>query len=347
MTPKQSATRPEAEEAALKTVDTSSEDYELSMEPEWREDTRRAYRTIESMGASVRLLREEDVLEVLDGAVDMHVHAFPDPLIDTGWDQVQTTKAATDAGMHGLIFKAHTFPTAATVPFVNQAVEDYARATGKRAAHAYGGIVLNNYVGGLNPESVEMAARLDAKCVWLPSHDSAHHNRVLGEGGGIELLDDDDMPVAPLYEIFDLVAAHNMILDPCHAGTKQRFVVVREARKRGVDKFMITHPNWNVTKMTIEQEIELSRLGAYIGLFAYGDIPNFNNPNCDSQFVLECIRRVGPEHCIIASDLGTVVNVPPVEGMKLFVRILLASGMSKADVRQMCVDNPRRLLGLS
>jgi predicted metal-dependent phosphotriesterase family hydrolase len=153
------------------------------------------------------------------------------------------------------------------------------------------------------------------------------------------------MPVPPLYDIFDLVAKHNMILDPCHAGTKQRFVVVREARKRGVEKFMITHPNWNVTKMTIEQEIELAKMGAFIGLFAYGDIPNFNNPNCDSQFVIECIRRVGPERCIIASDLGTVVNVPPVEGMKLFVRILLASGLSKADVRQMCVTNPRQLLG--
>src|SRR5260370_24590055 len=130
--------------------------YELSMEPKWREDTKRAYTTIESMGKTVRLLKEDDVLEVLDGAFDMHLHAFPDPLIDTGWDQVQITKAATDAGMGGLLFKAHTFPTATTVHVVNHAVADYARATGKRPARAYGSVVLNNYVGGLNPESVEM-----------------------------------------------------------------------------------------------------------------------------------------------------------------------------------------------
>jgi predicted metal-dependent TIM-barrel fold hydrolase len=61
---------------------------------------------------------------------------------------------------------------------------------------------------------------------------------------------------------------------------------------------------------------------------------------------LEAIRRIGPEHVIIASDLGTVVNVPPVEGLKLFVRILLASGVSKQDIRRMCVDNPHELLGL-
>lgn len=321
--------------------------YELSMEPKWREDAKRAYVTIESMGERVRLLKEEDVLEVLQGAYDMHCHAFPDPLIDTGWDQIQVMKAATDVGMGGVVFKAHTFPTAATVPFVNQVVEEYAVTVGKEPAHAYGGIVLNNYVGGLNPESVEMCARLGGKVVWLPSHDSAHHNRVIGEPGGIELLDEDDKPLPELYNIFEIIAANDMILDPCHASTKERFIIVEEAKKLGVKRFMITHPNWNVTKMTLEQEVEISKLGAYIGLFAYGDIPNFNNPNCDPLYVLECIKRVGPDRCIIASDLGTVVNVPPVEGMKLFVRILLASGVSKTDIRKMCVENPKRLLGLA
>ena len=325
---------------------TTEQCYELSMEQEWRDDTRRAYDAIESMGARVRLLSEGDVLEVLADAIDVHVHAFPDPLIDTGWDQVQVTKAATEAGMHGCLFKAHTFPTAATVPFVNQAVEAWAKERDLRPAHAYGSIVLNKYVGGLYPESVEMAARLGARCVWLPSHDNIHHHQVLGEPGGIELLDEEDKPVEALREIFALVAENDMALDPCHSGTKDRFVVIKEAKKAGVKRFVITHPNWNVTKMTLDQQVELSKLGAYMTLFAYGDIPNFNNPNCDPLYALEAIRRIGPEHLIIASDLGTVVNVPPVEGLKLFVRILLASGIAKQDICRMCVDNPHSLLGV-
>lgn len=322
--------------------------YELSMEQEWKDDTHRAYVTIESMGASVRLLKEDDVMEVLDGAFDMHVHAFPDPLIDTGWDQFQVTKMATDAGMGGCNFKAHTFPTASTVPFVNMMVEEYAKNTGKKPAKAYGGIVLNYFSGGLNPDSVEMVARLGGKTVWLPSHDSAHHNRIIDDPGThwIELLDENDKPVPALYKIFEIVAANDMILDPCHASTKQRFVVIEEAKKMGVKRFMITHPNWNVTKMTMDQMIEISRMGAYIGLFAYGDIPNYNNPKCDPNYFMECIKKIGPEHCFLASDLGTLVNVPPVEGMKLFVRILLANGFKKADIRKMIVDNPRYLLNL-
>jgi len=96
--------------------------FELSMEPEWREDCKRAYGMILEMGDRIMTITEEEVHELMRGAIDMHVHAFPDPEIDTGWDQVNVAKRATDAGMGGVVFKAHTFPTAATVPFVQQAV---------------------------------------------------------------------------------------------------------------------------------------------------------------------------------------------------------------------------------
>jgi hypothetical protein len=56
----------------------------LSPEEKVIEDTRRAYVTISSMGARERLLIEEHVREVLEGAYAKHLQAFPDPLIDTG-----------------------------------------------------------------------------------------------------------------------------------------------------------------------------------------------------------------------------------------------------------------------
>lgn len=322
------------------------EDYELSMEPKWREDTQRAYRTILSMGDRVKMITEDDVLELLAGAVDIHVHAIPDPEIDVGWDQLEITRKATDIGMAAVVFKAHTIATAATVYYVQKAVDEYARGVGKNPAKAFGGITLNDYHGGLNPKAVQMCADLGGKVVWLPSHSSAHHKRVMGEPGGIELLDENDRPVPELYEIFKIIAENDMILDPCHAGTKQRFVIIREAKKLGVKKIVITHPNWNVTKATHEQMVEMGKTGAYIGLFMYGDVPNFNNPNCDPMEMFEIIRKVGPEHIVLASDLGTVVNMPPWEGMKLFVRILLANGVDRKDIRKMCVDNPSALLNI-
>lgn len=322
------------------------EDYELSMELKWRDDTKRAYTTILSMGDKVKMITENDVLELLDGAVDIHVHAAPDPEIDVGWDQLEITQKATDIGMGAVVFKAHTIPTAATVYYVQKAVDEYAKSIEKKPAKAFGGITLNDYQGGLNPEAVQMCADLGGKVVWLPSHSSAHHKRVMGQSGGIELLDEHDKPVPELYEIFKIIAENNMILDPCHAGTKQRFVIIKEAKKLGVEKIVITHPNWNVTKATHEQMVEMGKMGAYIGLFMYGDVPNFNNPNCDPMEMFEIIKKVGSEHIVLASDLGTVVNMPPWEGMKLFMRLLLANGVDRKDIRKMCVDNSSALLDI-
>lgn len=320
--------------------------FELSMEPKWREDGKRAYTLIEKMGATIMSITEEDVDEIIEGAIDMHVHAWPDPLIDTGWDQIDIGKRACEAGMKAIVFKSHTVPTAVTVPFVQKAVDKYAQNIEKKPTHMFGGVTLNYYVGGLNPAAVEVCAKLGGKVVWLPSHDSAHHHRVIGESGGIELLTEDGKVLPQLKEIFKIVAENNMILDPCHAGTKERFKVIEEAKKAGVERIIITHPNWNVTKATIEQQKKMGKMGAYIGLFMYGAVPHFNNPNCDPLEMLEIIKQVGPEHIVIATDLGTVVNVHPVVGMKLFIRILLACGIEKKDIETMIKKNPFELLGL-
>jgi len=321
--------------------------FELSMEPKWREDTKRAYNTILSMGDKVKTITENDSIELLQDAIDMHVHSIPDPEIDVGWDQLEIMKNATNIGMAGVVFKSHTIPTAATVYYVQKAIDDYAIAIDKKPAKAFGGITLNYYQGGLNPAAVQMCADLDGKMVWLPSHDSYHHRQVMGLPGGIKLLDDNDKPVPELYEIFKIVAENDMILDPCHTGTRQRFIIIKEAKKIGVKKIVITHPNWNVTKATHEQMAEMGKMGVFIGLFMYGDVPNFNNPNCDPMEMFEIIKKVGPDHIVLASDLGTVINMPPWEGMKLFMRILIAKGLDKKDIRKMCADNPSWLLGLN
>jgi microsomal dipeptidase-like Zn-dependent dipeptidase len=198
----------------------------------------------------------------------------------------------------------------------------------------------------LNPAAVEMCAELGGKVVWLPSHDSAHQKRVMGLSGGIELTDSRGNLVPELHEIFKIVAENDMILDPCHAGTKERFMIIKAAKENGVKKIVITHPNWNVTKATHDQMAEMGKMGAFIGLFMYGDVPNFNNPNCDPMEMFKIIEKVGSEHIVLASDLGTVINMPPWEGMKLFMRILIANGVSRKDIRRMCKDNSSRLLGL-
>lgn len=322
------------------------EDYEPSFEPKYRNDAKRAYHTVESMGASLGTITEEQVAELMSGACDLHIHCWPDPLIDTGWSQSNIAKRATDAGMKAVLFKSMTMPTAFTAPYVQEIVDLYAEQKEVWPVQVYGGIVCNYYVGGLFPESVEVCARAGGKKVWLPSHDSAHHHRVMGEKGGIELLDAKGKPRKELMEILEIVKKYDQILDPCHASVKERFVVIDAARKMGIKKIMLTHPNWNVNRATIEQQAEMARRGAFVGLFMYSSVNHFNNPNGDPLEMLEIIKQVGPDRIVMSTDLGTMLNVHPVEGMKLFIRLLLALGVSAKNIEKMVKKNAEYLLGI-
>jgi hypothetical protein len=58
------------------------------------------------------------------------------------------------------------------------------------------------------------------------------------------------------------------------------------------------------------------------------------------------IRAAGPEHSVLASDLGQVGNPPVEDGLALLADRLLAAGFSEDEVRLMAVSNTRRLAGV-
>lgn len=324
-----------------------SEVEEEALKPEWRQKAKLSYHTVEDYGAKGNI-SEETVMAILQGGIDIHVHGYPEALVDTGWDFAWEAKNAYDSGMRAIVCKSMLSDTAPMAYFVQQIVERHARdreAT-RRPFSVFGGVVLNWSVGGLNPIAAATSAKLGAKIIWLPSHDSAHHMRVLEEGQGIEILDKNDKVRPELSEIIDIVKTNNIILDLCHTSTKERMVITEEASKRGVSKILLTHPQWNINRMSVEQMAEISKMGAFIGLFLYTAFPHFNNPTCDRREVLDIIEKVGVDKCVMATDFGSMLNPPPVEGMKLYIRLLLAMGVQEKDIRTMLIDNPTKLLGL-
>lgn len=321
---------------------------EESLTPTWRERAKLSYTTVEHYGEAGNIY-EEDVASILEGGIDIHVHGYPDALVDAGWNFAWEAKSAYDARMRAIVFKSMHSDTAPMAYFVQQIVDEYARQKDEepRPFGCYGGVVLNWAVGGLNPIAAETSAKLGAKIIWLPSHDSAHHVQVLEEDTpGVEVIDDQGRPLPELIEIFKIVAEHDIILDLCHTSTRERFVITEEAQKHGVKKILLTHPQWNVNRMSVDQMAEIAEMGAYIGLFLYSAFPHFNNPVCDREEVLQIIEKVGPEKCVMATDFGSMLNPPPVEGMKLYIRLLLAMGVDKKDIRKMLVTNPSKLLGI-
>jgi predicted metal-dependent phosphotriesterase family hydrolase len=63
--------------------------------------------------------------------------------------------------------------------------------------------------------------------------------------------------------------------------------------------------------------------------------------------MVEAIRAVGAEHCIITTDLGQYMNPPAAEGMRMFIALLLKNGITEHEIELMAKVNPSKLLGLN
>ena len=60
----------------------------------------------------------------------------------------------------------------------------------------------------------------------------------------------------------------------------------------------------------------------------------------------QAIRAIGPEFCILSSDLGQRGNALPPDGFAAFFAALRARGLSEQEVDRMSKQNPAKLLGL-
>ncbi len=288
----------------------------------------------------------------LEGAVDMHLHSYPD-LIPRIADDRTVAEAAANAGMAAIQLKCHIESTVS-------------RAYGLRGAFpnrpdfkVFGGIVLNRYVGGINPQAVEATLRLGGKTVWMPTIDAAYHalkhggtgrydvqttGQARSEDPGISILGEDGRLTGATYEVIDLVAKYNAILATCHLSPQEIFELVKAARQRGVQKILITHPYFKVPKLTLEQVQELVAMGAYAELGYCTVSPMWAYATIDEKKHL--IETVGPERCILMSDAGQRHNPMPHEALRIFAQSLFEKGVPESAIRKMMVDNPRQLLDM-
>ena len=81
----------------------------------------------------------EDARELLRGAIDVHVHASPDPYAQRRMDAAALVERAVEAGMGGIVLKSHEYNTQPLAWLLNRQHEEI---------RVYGGIALDHCVGG-------------------------------------------------------------------------------------------------------------------------------------------------------------------------------------------------------
>jgi microsomal dipeptidase-like Zn-dependent dipeptidase len=96
--------------------------------------------------------------------------------------------------------------------------------------------------------------------------------------------------------------------------------------------------------MTIPQMQQATKSGAFIE-FVGGSLATADAKARIDGFA-DAIRKIGPEFCILSSDLGQRGNALPPDGFGEFISALRARGFSEKETDMMSKRNPARLLGL-
>ena len=68
---------------------------------------------------------------------------------------------------------------------------------------------------------------------------------------------------------------------------------------------------------------------------------------CTWEAVFAATRAVGARNTVWGSDLGQVFNPPVEDGLALMADRFLAAGFSEEEVRDMAVENTRRVAGVA
>lgn len=273
----------------------------------------------------------------LSGVIDIHVHAAPDS-VPRSIDAISLARLAKSRGMRGLVLKNHYEPTAALAWVVRKIVP---------GIEIFGGIDLNRTVGGVNPAAVErMTMMLGARgrVVWMPTFDAENQVRYSRENRPYVPVESGGELLPEVKQVIGIVAKNKLTLETGHSSAVEGLMIIREARKQGVEHIVVTHAMLAPVRMTISQMKEAAGLGAYIE-FVYNGLIGRNKIFDMAEYV-QAIRQVGPDHCILASDLGQVGNPLHPDGLLKFFQSLKEHGFTDAEIGRMSRTNPAKALGL-
>ncbi len=271
--------------------------------------------------------------DFLEDAIDLHVHSAPD--VDRRrYNDLDLAREAAAAGMGAILIKSHQNSTVERAWLVSKVV------TGIKV---FGGLVLNDTVGGLNVAAVKLALAMGAKEIWMPTRSALNHRSYHGESGGISILDANGGLVPEALAILEAVAQTDCILSTGHLSPREAVVLIHEAKRCGVRKVLVTHPEWAPTFYSFKQQKDLAQLGHVWFERCFVSTTHL----CGSvpfPVIEQAIIEAGVETTVLSTDLGQPQTPPPAEGLRLYAERLRSSGFSADHIHQMMCTNPAHLL---
>lgn len=296
------------------------------------------------------------------GVVETHYHIGPE-LLPRRYDVAALAECAREWGAT-IVLKNHTYPT---TPLAALARAHY-------GVRFLGSVVLNRFVGGLNPDAVLGAVsgnRANVSdgdgehppvVVWMPTVHARAHLDVLGRAfdprwsgaavadpapreAPVDAFDDGGRPRPELLDVLSAIAATRSILATGHLPAREVMRLVPLALEAGVKRVIVTHPHYPCVALSDAQLKALLRPEVFIEhCFAVHTIERV-----PLEALAASIRATGPEQVVLSTDFGQVCSEPFPEGTVRYAKAIeaaLGGTVSQSDLVRMFSVNGRRALTL-
>lgn len=278
-----------------------------------------------------------DGAALLSGSIDIHVHSDPDNR-PRSIDAIDVAKLAHSRGMRAIVLKNHYDPTAALAYIVRKEVP---------GIEVFGGIDLNLTVGGMNPIAVEHMTEVSGgwgRFVWMSTFDAENQVRYSKENRPFVSVARNGQLLPEVKQVLSVIAKHNLVLATGHVSPDEALLLLREGRQQGVRHMIVTHAMNEPVLMNIPQMQEAARLGAFLE-FVGGSLAGPEAAARMDRFA-DAIRKIGPDFCVLSSDLGQKGNALPPDGFGQFLAALQSKGFTREEIERMSKRNPAQLLNL-
>lgn len=250
----------------------------------------------------------------LEGFIDTHIHTAPD-IKPRLLSDVEAAVYAQKERMHGIVIKSHVESTVGRATLTS-------KVTG---LPVWGGLTLNENIGGLNPQAVENMALMGGKIVWFPTISAPQIK----------------MDIDKIESILSLIAEYDLVLATGHLKPANILSILDVVRDMHIKRVIINHPLSQVVGATIDEQREMAKKAYLEHCYVATQL---QHDGLDSSCIAQSIKEIGPTKCILATDLGQAHNPPPHRGLKMFIREMMLEGISKKQIKVMCADNPAKIL---
>ena len=282
----------------------------------------------------------------IEGLIDFHVHTAPD-VFGRAVDDEESAQLYKSRNMEAIVLKSHTALTADRAWLLRKHVP---------GLKAFGGVALNGAAGGINSEAVQWMWRMQGgygRVVWFPTFDADHHVKHFKDAPeGVKVVGSDGKALPAVREVLKVCAQQKLVVCTGHASPSEALAIIEAARDAGCDRIVVTHAEFEVVNMSIEEMKKAASMGAKMEICAMGPLMG---PSAHLAWMrhwrqvtlkesAEHIKAIGAENFIISTDLGQTGNPSQPDGLAMLVSGLLGQGITKDQIKTMGREVPGKLL---